>query len=318
MASEFDRARLPSLVAYVEQHGKVVGRGRHRRADCLLAEHSHALSMAIDVEQALWFCHACGAGGDVLDLHRRRFGLDFLGAARDLGALAGADDAPVARARPAQQPIARPVGPDPDDERKRATAARIWPAAKPLAGTPAAAYLQGRGCALPPADGDLRFYPGLRLFGFDGPAMVGRISDVHDARRGLGLHLTWLRRDGARWARADRRYLGRKAGGVVRLWPDEAVTQGLALAEGIESALAAARVFSPAWACLDAGNLAAFPVLAGELALTIFADRDASGTGQRAAAACAERWRDAGRQVRILAAVRTGADMADLAAEVAA
>src|SRR5690606_23881078 len=127
-----------------------------------------------------------------------------------------------------------------------------------------------------------------------------------------------LKRDGGRWRRSERRYAGRKAGGVVRLWPDEAVTTGLAIAEGIESALAAGRVFAPAWATMDAGNLQRLPVLPGIEALTIFADRAESGTGQKAAAACAERWRDAGREVRVLAPVLTGRDMADIAAGVPA
>jgi len=91
---------------------------------------------------------------------------------------------------------------------------------------------------------------------------------------------------------------------------------GLGIAEGIETALATARVFQPVWATLDAGNLAAFPVLPGEVALSIFADRDKSGTGQKAALACAERWLAAGREVRVLAALRTAADMADVVTEV--
>lgn len=316
ITAHFDRALLPNLVSYVQQHTRVIGRGRQRRADCLIAEHSHALSMAIDVERALWFCHACGAGGDVLDLHRRRFGLSFIDAARELGALAD-DDEPGPAPRP-NPPVERPPEPDHDDDIKRARIARIRREVRPVRGTPVELYLRGRGCSLPPPDGGLGFHTDLRIFGFAGPAMVGKITDATDPAVLLGLHCTWLRQDGVRWVRGERRYLGRKAGGVIRLHPDEAVTHGLALAEGIESALAAGRVFAPIWSCLDAGGLANFPALPGVEALTIFADRDESGTGQKAAAACAERWRDAGREVRVLAALRTGADMADLTAGVTA
>ena len=70
----------------------------------------------------------------------------------------------------------------------------------------------------------------------------------------------------------------------------------------------AARLRTPVWANLDAANLARFPVLAGVEALTIFTDRDASGTGQRAALECAERWLDAGREVQIVAADEIGTD----------
>ena len=38
----------------------------------------------------------------------------------------------------------------------------------------------------------------------------------------------------------------RKAGGVIRLWPDDSVTSGLAVAEEIETALTVATVFKPA------------------------------------------------------------------------
>ena len=106
----------------------------------------------------------------------------------------------------------------------------------------------------------------------------------------MTLHLTFLAPDGS--GKADRRQApaatckaATSAGGVVRLWPDEAVTYGLCVAEGIETALTAARGFGLAWACLDAGNLAGLPVLPGVEALTIVADHDEAGT--RAADACA-------------------------------
>src|SRR3954454_7062614 len=44
------------------------------------------------------------------------------------------------------------------------------------------------------------------------------------------------------------------------------------------TALTAARGFGLAWACLDAGNLAELPVLAGIDALTVAADHDQSVT----------------------------------------
>lgn len=52
-------------------------------------------------------------------------------------------------------------------------------------------------------------------------------------------------------------------------------------------------------ACGGAGTLATFPVLGGIQCLTIAADADAPG--QRAAATLAERWREAGREARIVA-----------------
>jgi Toprim domain len=110
-----------------------------------------------------------------------------------------------------------------------------------------------------------------------------------------------------------------RSGCVIRLWPDDAVNEGLAIGEGIETTLAAATriehrgtLLRPAWATGSAGNMATFPVLAGIEALTILVDHDASGTGQKAAEACAQRWRNAGREVIRLMPGDMGADFNNL------
>ena len=79
--------------------------------------------------------------------------------------------------------------------------------------------------------------------------------------------------------------------GVVRVSPDEDVTHGLGIAEGVEDALAIlASGWEPVWAATSAGMIERFPVLPGIECLTIFADND--GAGVTAAQACAERWAD--------------------------
>jgi hypothetical protein len=56
-----------------------------------------------------------------------------------------------------------------------------------------------------------------------------------------------------------------EGGCVIRLWPDEEVTQGLVLGEGVETTPAAATqiecgtLLRPAWAAGSSGNMAAFP-----------------------------------------------------------
>jgi putative DNA primase/helicase len=95
--------------------------------------------------------------------------------------------------------------------------------------------------------------------------------------------------------------------GIIRLVPDEDVTQGIGIAEGIETSLAVMQGSSlafmqgfgwrPMWAAASAGGIRTFPVLPGIGALTIFADAD--GPGLAAARACAARWRAAGAEVRI-------------------
>jgi CHC2 zinc finger/Toprim domain len=88
--------------------------------------------------------------------------------------------------------------------------------------------------------------------------------------------------------------------GIVRLSADEDVLVGLHLAEGLETALAAmAKGFRPVWSTGSAGLMAAFPVLVGVEALTLFADNDLSGAGLRAANEVAARWRSAGRRAHV-------------------
>lgn len=145
---------------------------------------------------------------------------------------------------------------------------------------------------------------------------MGLITDAV-TRQPLSLHRTWIQADG-RKADVDppRLLLGghRKQGGVIRLWPDEAVTVGLGIAEGMETALSLAWAFAPVWACIDAGNLAAFPVLSGVEALTIGADNDAAGAA--AAQECAARWATADDEVFITKQAEN--DLNDALMEVAA
>lgn len=175
----------------------------------------------------------------------------------------------------------------------------LWSACKPLAGI-ALGYLESRRCRIPPADGDLRYHLSLaHPTGYVGPALVARITDAVTGQP-MSLHRTWVLPDG-RKADVDppRLLLGghRKQGGVIRLWPNEAVTTGLGVAEGVETALSLAWAGMPVWACVDAGNLAVFPVLPGIETLTIGADNDAAGVA--AAQQCAQRWADADAEAYI-------------------
>jgi len=144
--------------------------------------------------------------------------------------------------------------------------------------------------------------------------MCARVSDIRTAKP-ISLHFTKLAADGRGKAgsECDKLLMSghRKKDGCIRLWPDEAVTQGLAIAEGIESALAAAHAHTPVWAAIDAGNLRAFPLLHGIDALTIFADHDDAGL--TAAKECARRWLAAGAEVIVLRAREAGRDAADVA-----
>jgi putative DNA primase/helicase len=195
------------------------------------------------------------------------------------------------------------------------SARAFWRGLEPIMGD-AAAYLRARSCVIPPADGDLRYHPALphKPSGTRWPALIARVTDAV-TREPLTLHRTWIQVDGRKApVQPPRMLLGghRKAGGVVRLWPDEAVTTGLGIAEGIETALALAHAYRPVWACIDAGNLAQLPVLPGIECLTIAADHDPAGIA--AAETCGQRWADAGCDVVVAMATTPKHDLADVAA----
>lgn len=185
-----------------------------------------------------------------------------------------------------------------DDEPARIrTALQRWERAAPIAGTLAERYLASRGLTY---NGDaIRYRDNDR-------SMVALMTDAITAEP-IGVHCTYLDSSGRKTGRKMR---GRAGGAVVRLSPDEDVHCGLAIAEGIETALATG--FKPIWACLSAGTMAALPVLSGIEALSIFADNDASGTGMRAATTCASRWHAADREVFIHVPSQPGFDFATM------
>ncbi len=82
----FDRERLPDAVSYFEGEGlRLIGPGRWKTARCNF--HGGSDSMRINVESGGWRCMACDEkGGDVLAFAMRRHGLEFIEAAKTLGA----------------------------------------------------------------------------------------------------------------------------------------------------------------------------------------------------------------------------------------
>jgi putative DNA primase/helicase len=169
----------------------------------------------------------------------------------------------------------------------------------------AVTYLRGRDLDPTLVDsGVLRLLPAMGPYL---PTMVAVVTDFTDASRITGLQFTELKDYGR--ARGERKFLtgSRMGGSVVRFISDSEVTTELGISEGTESAISvmtamkrAGRMILPVWSALNAGNLAKLPVLAGIERLHVFADRDESGAGQKAAETLAKRWREAGREVRIV------------------
>lgn len=85
--SAFKHARLPDAADYYAKHlGKLRKAGKWSSARCPFHEDT-APSLSINLDHGGFCCHACGAkGGDVLAFHMRLKDLDFVSAAKDLGA----------------------------------------------------------------------------------------------------------------------------------------------------------------------------------------------------------------------------------------
>lgn len=84
---EFLKDNLPEPVSYFESEGLLLkSRGKWRTAGCTF--HGSSDSMRINTANGAWVCMAgCGArGGDVLAYHMAAHGMDFITAAKALGA----------------------------------------------------------------------------------------------------------------------------------------------------------------------------------------------------------------------------------------
>jgi phage/plasmid primase-like uncharacterized protein len=146
------------------------------------------------------------------------------------------------------------------------------------------------------------------------PAMPAPVVDIDGEQ--IGVHLTYLRRDGAGKANLPKEFQrecrGALAGGAIRLFLFDPDLE-LIICEGIETALAAAEIFTqPCWSAVFAGGLKTVELPPDVRRVVIAADNDASGTGQRSALAAYDRWRAEGRSVRIVAPPVVGDDFNDV------
>jgi putative DNA primase/helicase len=191
-------------------------------------------------------------------------------------------------------------------ERARA----IWREAVEIKWSLAAIHLARRCLSLDDSrdwHGVLRFHPACP-FGKDlAPAMIALMRDAV-SNEPCGVQRTRLSPDGKK---IDRLMLGRAKGAAIKIDPNSCVTNGLSVAEGLETALSGrAYGFRPAWALGSAEAIAAFPVLAGVERLNIFGEIDETKTNERSGYECAERWILARREVHVLWP-KTGKDLND-------
>ncbi len=175
---------------------------------------------------------------------------------------------------------------------------QLWDECQPISGV-ALDYLRARRCFIPPEDGHLRWHPALKHpSGHVGPSLVGLITHIQ-TRKQLSLHRTWITPTSKASVYPPRMPLANHSigGGCIRLWPDESVTSGLGIAEGIETALSLAWAYTPVWATIDASHMRKLPVLEGIETLVVGCDQDE--VGRHAARECGTRWATTGRDVLI-------------------
>jgi len=250
----------------------------------------------------VWSDFNTGQRGDALDLVCAVLGLDVSRALGWSGHWLGIDGGdPALPVRPGvTAPSTRsPSNPD--------RSCRAWQAARPIVGTFADTYLTARSLPFDDPKGRvLRFAECHARRSARGelqhlPAMLALLSDVRTGEA-CGIINVYLRPDGSDRLRdpKGKTTWGRAGNAAVMLSAFDEPTYSLAISEGAETAIALLMAdLAPVWALGGAGNLVAFPILGGIECLTIAAGADEPG--QKAAAIAAQRWRDAGREVVIIA-----------------
>jgi hypothetical protein len=174
-------------------------------------------------------------------------------------------------------------------------AKQLWQESVPLSGTSAHRYfIEHRKLdidRLRDLSHALRWHQGVG-------AIVAKMTDAI-TNKAIGVHRTFLNRDGSK---RERKMLGKQ--GVIRLSPDDEVTTGLGITEGIEDGL---RVllspWAPVWVATSAVGIEKFPLISGIDCLTVHADIGNAGT--KAALICRDRWINAGHEAVISFPQRT-------------
>ena len=251
----------------------------------------------------LWFDHENGCGGDIIEFIRQQRGCSIGEAIHEALTYLG----PSASWSSATAPkTSQPPKPEEDDAARIDQALRIWSEVQPVRGTLAEQYLVSRGIQVPDE--------ALDVLGFHwhcpfsdrrrAPALVALVQDIITGEL-IAIHRRELTPNAAKagpWMA-----LGPKSGGAIRLSRSD--SGDLAIGEGVETCLAGMQLGSgPTWSVIDAGGMTAFPVLDHVGRLTILADNDLSETGQRAAAACRDRWAALGKAVRCAMPEQPGQD----------
>jgi putative DNA primase/helicase len=267
---------------------------------------SFKLNVAGD-KSGLWYDHENDIGGDIIAFIRQQRGYSIGEAIDEALTYLGP---PASWSTSTAPKTSQPPKPEEDDAARIDQALRIWSEVQSLRGSLAERYLARRGIQVPDEALDVLGFHSHCPFGEyrRAPALVALIQDIITGEP-IAIHRRELTPDAAKagsWMA-----LGPKSGGAIRL--SRCDCGDLAIGEGVETCLAGMQLgFGPTWSVIDAGGMTAFPVLDYVRRLTIMADNDVSETGQRAAAACRDRWAAAGKSVRFAMPEEPGQDFNDV------
>jgi hypothetical protein len=178
-----------------------------------------------------------------------------------------------------------------DDGDRSARPRRLWAEAMDPRGTAAERYLASRKLSIETCR-DVRFHPNCPWPGAAWhPVLLAAFRSL-ETDEITAVHRIRVDQPDL-WPKTQRAMLGPVKLAAVKLMP---ITGSLAIAEGVETAMAANVLgHGPAWALGSAGAIKILPVMPGIERLILLAENnDAS---RAATAACAQRWIRAGRKV---------------------
>ena len=203
-----------------------------------------------------------------------------------------------------------PERPDEATMRRQRRARSLWDAAVPIVGTLGEVYLDTRGVSRRPLPESLRFIAGLEhtTRPTRHPAVIAAVHDSSGAVSAI--QRIWPADDGRAKAALDpaKASLGPMRDGAVRLGAPSSM---MGLAEGVETALSASRLFSlPVWASLGASRLRS--VWLPKMARTVVVFADNGEAGLRLAHEAATRLRRQGRKAFVQPPARGFGDFNDV------
>jgi hypothetical protein len=203
-----DRVAMSSIVGL---DLKLTKKGREQEACCPFHGERTGSFMVNDDKQFA-HCFGCGWHGDVIKYLIERKSMTFIDALKMLEADAGISfDTPANRAEVEQRRIARQRSDEEAAKQKQESARSMWLYAAPLAGTPAQAYLEGRGIdftILNPLPGALRYRHDCVHAEMKQkiPAMLAAIIRLG---KHVATHRTYLEYRKGKWQKLD------------KIWPEE-------------------------------------------------------------------------------------------------